>query len=767
MPEAIATAEDQTYDPSLEPESSGAWLALIDDATKKFRDWQDKADKIEKLYANLNRRASQAPAYGDKEYAIFWANIEVLKPSIYARPPVPVVVPKFKDRRPIPRTASELLERASITAFDRTDIDSVMRLVRDDLAIVGRGVAWVRYETKAESKTDYEKICVEFIDRGDFLHDPARNWNEVSWVARRAWMTHKQMVERFGEDKASRAAYMIEKQQRPRAGIGPREKCAVWEIWSKDEKRVVWVTEGVQELLDSDEPHLKLEGFFPCPKPAYATVEPRSLLPVPDVIKYDDQLVEIDKLTNRIHALADAIKVRGFYQGGGDPAAALERALTLVDDRKIIIPIDNMGSLGPNGELIHYLPIDMIATTIQGLIQMRQQIIADVYQITGLSDIMRGETNAQETATAQQLKSQYGSVRIRDKQSELVRVARDLVRIAAEIMAENFEPETLLEMSQLELPTKADIREQIAGIEKQAREELEQVGEQAKQAMQNPEMAQQAQENPQAAEQQLQQAQQQVIQKYQGQLEKVSQTVTLEDVMDLLRDQTIRPFVLDIETDSTIQPDEQAEKEARTEFVQALGSLIQQFAPVMQMSPAMAPMVGEIIKFALAPYRAGRELEGKIDEAIENMMAQSQQPQPNPEAEKLKAEQAMEQMRMQMEQQKQQAEDARAERELQMKGQIEQAKLQSEREGQMMDAQFKERENAAKMEQISAQMQRDAQKGELELRKLQMEIERMQIDGAIKLETAQQQASQSEQAFAQKSALTAQQAAQKAQGPAA
>jgi len=771
MPEAIATADDQTYDPSVEPESSGAWLALIDDATKKFRDWQDKADKIERLYASLERRSSQVPAYGDREYAIFWANIEVLKPSIYARPPVPVVVPKFKDRRPIPRTASEFLERATVTAFDRADIDSIMKLVRDDLAIVGRGVAWVRYVTKADSKTDYEKLCIDFLDREDFLHDPARNWTEVGWVARRAWMTHKEMEKRFGKDKADKAEYLIDKKDRPRAGVSPRQKAPVWEIWSKSENRVVWVTEGVTELLESDEPHLKLEGFFPCPKPAYATVEPRSLLPVPDVMKYDDQLVEIDKLTNRIHALADAVKAKGFYQAGGEIGDAIEKALTLVDDRQTMIPISSMGTFGQNGDPVYMWPIEQIATTIQGLIEMRRQIIDDVYQISGISDVQRGETDPNETLGAQQLKQQNGSVRVREKQSELVRVARDLVRIVAEIMAENFEPETLLEMSQMEIPTKADIREQIAEIEKQARAELEQVGQQAQQAMQNPEMAEQAKQNPQAAEQQLQQAQQAVIQKYQPQLDKIAETVTLEDVMDLLRDQKIRPFVLDIETDSTIQPDEQMEKQARTEFVQALGGTLQQFLPVAQMMPQAAPLIGDIIKFALAPFRAGRELEGKIDEAVEAMAAQASQPQPNPEAEKLKAEQAMEQMRMQMEQQKQQAEDARAERELQMKAQIEEAKLVAEREGQMLDAQIRQRESEQKMALEQQKGEREERKFQMEIQKLQMEIEAQQaqlaikaqtaqMDAEIKAQQAQQQAVQSERAFAQKSALTAQQAAQ-------
>jgi hypothetical protein len=323
-------------------------------------------------------------------------------------------------------------------------------------------------------------------------------------------------------------------------------------------------------------------------------------------------------------------------------------------------------------------------------------------------------------------------------------------------MAEHFSMKTLLAMSQMEIPTEQDMQRQIKPLEDQAKA----INAAIKQVERDPRMRAEAEANPEAAQQKLQQAQQQV-QQIMAQVAKLNGQPTVEDVQGLLRDQKIRPFVLDIETDSTIQADEQAEKQARTEFVTALAGLVAQFAPVIQMQPAMAPMVGELIKFALAPFRVGRELEGAIDEALEGLIAQSQQPRPNPEAEALKAEQAMEQQKMQFEMQKQQAEDARKDRELQAKIAMEEAKLMSEREGQVMDAQFKQQENEAKLAQIAAQTRRDEQKGALEIQKLQMEIERMQLDGAIKIQTAEQQAQQSTAAFQQKTALNAQQAANK------
>lgn len=730
---------------------SDVWLDMIAEAEKTFRTYQDKADGIDKLYADLENLSSVTR---DRQFQLFWANIQVLAPSIYARAPVPVVVPKFKDRRPLYRTASEFVERSTVVAFDLADINSTMIMLRDDLAIQSRGAAWVRYETKAESGKSSEKVCIDHVDRKDFLHEPARNWSEVGWVARRCWMTLEELKKRFQKysgDAYLQATTQVLRKDKDNGGSTRQGKAAVWEIWSKTEDKVVWVTEGVEVTLDEDKPHLKLEGFYPCPKPAYGTTQRRSLIPVPDMLFYKDQLEEINGLTGRIHALSEALRIRGFYPGGGEIGDAVEAALSITDDRKIMVPISNWAAFGGTGQQIIWLPIDMIATTIAGLVDLRRAIIDDVYQITGLSDIMRGSTEKDETLGAQELKAQFGSVRVRDKQQELVRIARDLVRISAEIMAENFDQKTLLDMSQMEIPTEADIEKQIAEIEKAAKEEMKAVGEQAKKAMQNPEMQAQAQENPQAAEQQLQQAQQQIIQKYEPELQKLGDTVTIEAVMEFLRDQKIRPFVLDIETDSTIQPDENAEKQARTEFSTALATLIGQFAPVLQVNPAMAPMVAGIIKFTLAPFRVGRELEGQIDEALESAMQQSGQPQPNPEAEKAQAVAQAEQARLQMDQQKMQIDMQMKQADAQLKGQQAQADEQRKQQAAQADIEIKgaladhqaklaEAKNAVEVQAIQLKAQQDAQKhaqelelGALNIRLLETKINQTEVstDSAI------------------------------------
>lgn len=734
--------EQPEFDPSIEPESSKAWLNLIEDAERAMLDWQQKSDSIDKQYADLNKLAGVSR---DREFQLFWANIQVLGPSIYSRPPVPVVVPRFRNRKPIPRTASEMLERTTNVGFEQEDIDSTMILIRDDLTRLARGCAWIRYEDKEKKGKKAERVCIDHVDRRDWLCSPARKWQEVDWVARRAWMSAEEMEKRFeGDDWKTAAFEVMDRDRKARGNRDPIKKAGVWEIWSKSEDRVVWVTEGVETLLESGEPHLTLDGFFPCPRPAYATVQPGSLVPVPDYVYYKDQIEEINQLTGRIAALSDSLKLKGFYPGGGEVGDAIEAAMARSDDKSIMVPVANWAAFGGTGEQIIWLPIDMVAATITGLVELRRSLIDDVYQITGLSDIMRGSTNANETLGAQELKSQYGSIRVRDRQNELVRIARDITRLVAEVMAENFSQKTLEDMSQMELPTDAEIKKQVKALEDQGKQIAAGVQQQINQAQQDPKMMAQAKEKPEEAEKALQQIKQQAqeqIGQIQQQVQKIGETVTIEQVMKLFKDQRLRPFVLDIETDSTIAPDENAQKQRATEFITSVGGYMGQAFPLVQAMPQSAPLVADMLKYVASQFRAGRELDTTIDEFAENMKAAASHPKPNPEADAAQATVQAEQQRLQMDQQKMQADMQAKQQDGQLKMQQAQADEQRKQQsaqadlqikGQLADHQAKllEAKTGQEIQAIQLKAQQDAEKHgqELELGVLNIELLRTKIE---------------------------------------
>jgi hypothetical protein len=664
-----------------QPGASRPWLQMIEDARKAFQVYDDKCASIEKQFANLK---SMAEAVGDREFQIFWANMETLKPAIYTRPPRPVVMPRHSDLGEVVRKASEMLERALQFDIEEDDVHDTMIEVRNDLAMNARGVPWVLDNGQ----------CIHVL-RCDFLHEPARKWKEVGWVARRAYVTREDGVERFGDMFYDAECNELGR-KREDDYRESEKKAEVWEIWSKTDNKVVWVAEGVDEVLEESDPLIDVKGFFPCPKPAYGTLEPGTLLPVPDFVYYRDQVDEINELTARISALSESLRLKGFYAAGtSEIGEAIEAAMRQTDNKAILVPISNFAALGGQNlkDSIVWLPVEEVANIIVALVALRKQLIEDVYEITGLSDIMRGATEAQETLGAQRLKAQYGSVRVTDRQSEMVRVALDVIRIKAEIYAEMLPGVELMQMAAMSLPTDAQVKEAMA------------------------------QADPQAAQ-------------------AVKQPVTIEQVDRLLKSQRVRPFLMEIETDSTIAPDEQAEKESRIEFITAVGGFMQQTYPIIANAPEVAPFAGEMLRFVAGGFRAGRDMGGAIDDLIEAVTAKAegaQQGQQPPDPEAIKAQ--VEAQRMQMETQKFQTEMQIKQAELQLRQQEIAAKTQREAmdsETRAYDAKtraaIKQFELALKAEELGIKQDESALKAQ------QAEIQALLDVEELALEKKQQRA---------------------------
>jgi hypothetical protein len=718
--------DDQEFNPALEPKSAKAWLNLLQESEDAFENWNTHCDNIDKQYASLERLAQHAR---DKEFQMFWANCEVIKPSIYAKPPVPVVVPKFKDRRPVYQEASEVLERCATVAFDLTRINELMLLVRDDLALYGRGVPWCRYESGGDSDSNYdhEKVCVDFKGRRDFLHSVSRNWREVTWVAGASYLTRAEARQRFrpySGDAYQDAEYRVDKDHERIGGADNRERAKFWEIWSKSERRVVWVAQGCDDILDEDDPHLDLQCFFPCPRPAYGTTQRGSLVPVPDVMQYKDQLEEINLLTSRIHALSDAVEAKGFYPAGGaELAEAIQAAVTTHTPGRMLIPIANWASFGQSNEVVIWLPIDQIVAAITGLVTLRKQVIDDIYQLTGMADIMRGDTDPNETLGAQQLKAQYGTTRIRDRQQELARISRDLVEITAEIITERFDDVTMVEMSQTQLPTTADMRKQIGQIQQQ----MAMAAQQAMQMLNSPQGQQMMQTQPDKLQQLQQQFQQQQMAQQQ-QIQTLALEPTIDQVLRFLRDNRIKSFVLDIETDSTIMADENAEKQRRSEFMQVLGGLLPQLAQMIASEPQTAGFCGELLKFATAPFRAGRALDGAIDELVEQMKqkgAQGKGDDPTTAAGKIQLQ--VEQMKLTYAKQKDDADRALKQQEIQLKSHTATQDNAIDAQAKQAEVAGRQQEHAMKLQQTQMEMEADRQHHAAALAQAQL---KMQTDAA-------------------------------------
>lgn len=659
--------EDPQTEEMSEYESARHWLSEIKKAEKYFASWCKDADRIVKRYRNERKgQDTQGRSVADRRFNILWSNVQTTRPVIYGRVPAPEVERRYRDSDPVGRVASMVLERSLSYSLDEYDFNEVMRGSVEDLQLAGRGTAWVRYSAETEEKRDrfpvtmenvlgedgmartvfvdgaglevadgdvlaegmdfyiegepydekvYEEAVCDFVHYSDFLHKPCRTWAEVrkrGWVARRTFMDRKELNERFGKEvggKVSLTATEAGENKQDGESTSETNLAVVWEIWNAPDRRVYWVSPGYESgVLDSEDDPLKLRDFFPCPRPLYGTTTNDQTIPVPDFLQYEDQATELDALTSKIDLIVDALRVAGVY------AASEEDTLDQLFDgtnKNVMIPVTNWAAIQGKGGLagiIEWVPIQQIAQTLNGLYEAREAVKQTLYEITGIADIIRGQSAASETLGAQKIKGRFATLRLDEKQRDVARFARDLMRIKAEIMAEHYEPETLAAMSGIELTREA----------------------------QGPQFAQ-----------------------------------VFQQAVDLLRDDVLRGFRIDIETDSTVVLDEEEEKQSRVEFLQAAGQFMQQAVEVGQVAPQMTPLLGEMLLFGIKGFRAGRQLESAFEGAVEQMSQQAQQPQqqgPDPRQVEAEAKMAQAQMDMQIHQQRagldMQTEQAKAEQEM-------------------------------------------------------------------------------------------------------
>lgn len=600
----MADTARQDTEKAAAPDSTVArWVREIDAYDRAMQGWTKRGKEITKIYADQSPPGDQARE--DRRFAILWSNVETIRPALYARTPQATASRRYKDNDPIAKAASEILERALNYALDANDFDGTLTDVVQDLLLPGRGTLWVRYEPSMRTvqipgaepfeQLDYERVIAEYVDWRDFGHTLARTWREVRAVWRRTYLTKEQLRRRF--PKAWSKVPLDHKptsegQEGSTDAPTAVAKATVYEIWSREDQKVYFISKGMKEPISVEDPFLHFDGFFPCPRPVYSSRTTKSLIPTPDYVYYQDQAEEIDKLTERIGKLGDALKLAGVYPADEKGSNGIERLLDPTTDN-MLIPIDRWAAFADKGGIkgvIEWLPIDVVVQVMQGCIEARKQLIEDVYQITGISDILRGVSEASETATAQNIKSQWGSLRIRDRQKEVARFARDTIRLMGEVIAEVFQPETLAQMTGMQPD---------------------------------------------------------------------------EQTMGLLRNNMVRCFRIDIETDSTIEPNEAEEKQGAVEFVGMVGEFLQQAGPIAAQAPQMMPMLGEMLMFVVRKFRAGRSLEDVIEQTMGVMAQQAMQPkppQPDPNMVKVQGELEADKARMGMEEQKMSHEMALEER---------------------------------------------------------------------------------------------------------
>ena len=621
------------------------WQIELDSADEAEKDWRERGRNVVSRY----RDERDTDSYGSglyKQFNILWSNTETMKGALFARMPKADVRRRYNDNNPITRQVAIVLERALSYGNEVYSADKPIKAAIEDYLLPGRGVVWVVYEpifvkekVSVEGQDEFgntimideeqeriadQRCYFEYVNWEDYRESPAKRPEDVYWKARRHLLTRDELIE-----KGFKNANNIPLNWSPEPTEGYQEdysevfsRAEVWEIWDKYTSKRFFISKGYNEVLAEDDDPYGLEKFFPCPDSLVAIRTNETSVPIPEFTLYQDQADELDRITTRISNLIEGLKRRGVYDASVPELSHLADA-----GDNDFVPSENFAQLASKGGLgavFQQEDISPIAQVLAGLYQQRNQVLDTIYQITGISDLIRGSTKASETATAQQLKAQFGSMRMRKKQSEIAEYIRDLFRLKAEIIAEHYEPETLAAITAL--------------------------------------------------------------------------TIT-PDMMQIMRDDKLRGYSIDIESDATVFTDEEEEKKTRIEFLQSFGGFLTQAIGISNQSPSLTPLAFQALRFLMGAWKVGRNFEDVIDQTEAQLMQQAQQalqagPQPT-ENERI----AMQKMQTEM------------------------AKEELKQQGKLADIQAKERSMANKVaSEEESSRARSAAKKELALLDADMKI---------------------------------------------
>lgn len=708
-------------DPKTVDDIVRRWVKEIDLSREREKEWRKDGQEAINLYEAKELANS---------FNILTSNTETLAPSLYGAMPRPVVSRRFKDPDPVGKAASEASTRVlsyeldtnseEYDTFDESMKDAVM-----DALLPGRGVTEYCYHGEtSEYGVEGECVYPKPIIWNRFYHGYARRWCDVPWCAVELYLDKEQVSKEFSKEIAANMTYSYEgdldkdkrDEQRSNENKTQVKTACVYKIWDKRKKEIVWVSPNhPTSILRTDEDELKLTGFYPFPKPLKLLRKAHDLTPTTIYRLYKTQAKELNVISSRLIHLIGACKVRGVYDS---TIGAIEEVLKA--EENTLIPADQVASLvntkGLEGA-IWLMPLDKIIVVVKELYLAREQCKSVIYEITGISDIIRGQSSPTETLGAQKIKETWVTLRLKNMQKEVQRYVRDSLRIMLEISTK-FEPKTWAGMTGLPFATPEEYA--------QAQQMVEAIKQQV--AMMPPPMPGQPPQPP-----------PQLPPEIQAKL----QTPQWTQIIEVLSNDLTRQYRVDIETNSTLDVEANEDKELVAELMNAIAQFLNGIGPlvekgVMPMQAAQAFLLAITKKF-------------RFGEEIEEHILQMKEPKPQDDGKKEQAMMDAQQkekdraLLAQTEQQKAQA----AERGLQVKAQGEEAQRQHDAQ---LKAQELQAEEQADMRKIAAEREANLAKlsSERETARMQAELDRKTemekatLQAAVAIQTAKIAAEASE-----------------------
>lgn len=567
-----------------EPKSARLWHIELKAAAERDKKWRHRGFKVIERFRDERGFAGRSDRRKTFKTNMLWANTEIMKSALTPTDILPDVRRRHVKQDALARTSAEFTERFLGTSLDSYNVIGEVAGAVEDAALPGRGVMRVAYDPEIDDHDNIirQEVRCEYVPWAQFLMSAGRRWTDVWWIAFEHEFNRDELVEFFGEklgneiplDRVDKDIDKVIKTQDD-TSQDTFKRASIFEVWDKTENNRIWVSLGHRLILREDGDPYGLADFYPVAEPVQPVTTNDTMIPIPLFTLYQDQAEELDRITTRITVLVEMLKYRGVYDAAADDDDTLSGLMSADDG--IFLPYKGFMTLLEKGGLqnaFQEMDVTKISEVLVNLYNQRTQIIETIFQITGISDLVRGFSGQTGTATEKQLQAQFANLRFQSPQSRINRMVRDVLRLKAELMIEHFEPERLRQMAGMNLPTEFDVQRARA------------VGQQI--------------DGP-----------------------------TLEQVIGVLRQDRLRSYIIDIETSATRAAQAADEQERRLQFVATITQLLAQALPTAAQLPQVLPLIREIVLFAAASFKVGRALEDSLSQAFE-ALAQPQPQQPDP-----------------------------------------------------------------------------------------------------------------------------------------
>lgn len=546
------------------PERLNAWRKF----SEKFH---ERGTNIENRYMD-DRDAQNAVGLGvagGKRVNMFYSNTSVIKESLYNSLPKPDVSRMHKGdfENDASRVAATILERAlgyevrCAHWFDQAVKSAIL-----DRLVPGIGTLWINFTPIQQRgrRQIPESISIDIVYWKDLIYEPRQAWEQVTWVGRRLHLDKSVAQERWGPTALEMPKTGTGQAQTVQQAINEGKVCVI-EMWDLNTLNMLYMTESGTVLQTVPDPY-ELLNFFPTPKPLIASPPTKQFLPLSDYYMAQDQYLELDILYARINMIIEAIRAAGVYDAS---VPEIGRMLTGAENK--LIPVDNWAMFAEKGGakgVIDWFPVEAIATVLTHLVSTYEFVKNQLFEVTGMADIVRGSSNQYETLGAQQIKAQFASVRMNAFQRDTALFVANTLHIMGEMVCQLYSNNKLAAIVGL-LP--------------------------------------------------------------EGDMQ------FLPQALQILRNDFMMKYSVDIEADSLTQADWGLEQGQRMAYAQTLSQFLTAAVPAAKENPGLAPLLIQMIKFVSVGFKGSSELESTLDSVMANMQNTPPAPQP-PSPEQMRAE---------------------------------------------------------------------------------------------------------------------------------